>query len=1142
MKKLLLLLWAVLFCLVLKGQEFPNIVPPSPEATSLAKFTEVPVSYYTGLPTISIPIYTIEEKGITIPINLSYHARGIQVSEMASRTGLGWSLIYGGTISRQVRGKADESPIGGYFANKNNFINYPVSEDTRRAVLVQEAANPSYDYFPDQFTFTAGQNSGKFIFDYNDLKPIIQNYDDIKILSYSLNEGNLPSVRGITSFILQDSKGNKYYYGKSKDGSRHAREYEQTHGRNVYLNGSVIEDSNTVGSELFYNSWKLMDIETTYGKMISYHYELEETNYFRKAYDTSDLGNHENPSTTNTGTNIYSRVLRVSSVQYQLQRITFSKGSLVFSKSSNPREDYGGYTLKDITLYDNQSKLIKKFNFTYYYTTNSQHRNVLWYLRHEEKAYKRLFLKNIYEEDNSGKQLAYTFSYNTTNLPNIFSTSQDFWGYYNGANNGPFLLFWDYSNYKVDRRVNIENSEAGMLKEIKFPSGGITRFFYEHNRGIPPDYFQNIITTTDINPDERVELRLTKSDFTYNSNTGFYEVNSPISFPRAKITYQANCMHLRDINDTTTPDCIFSFYMDGQSSGGPTQIPINQRNELTPCYLGSGDTYTFTVRPQNITNVEGIPLHTLNQYDFEIKITYDLPNEKHLLFASGKRINKIEYEDETGIVTKSYEYKIPETNNTSGNIIGIPSYFDGVNNTGIELLNPCWNFLGKFHGPASPYSTFQPNTVSYSHVTEYSGLKENNIGKTEFSYTFIPDSGGDYYNYPYHPPTDNEWLRGRLLSTKAYSSDANATTFKLKKEVANKYLYADNVMNIVGSGGLISPNFTFTPRSRSLIIEDSLPSEDRYFKNRTSFKLPLYITRILNRGNLDPNNINFYYRFYHFTGGSVDLWKTKETVYADDNELTSETEYLYDYNNHYQLKGKKVSTSKEDLLETTFYYPTDVSNLAELSDSDRTAINILKNQHRFDVVQTEIYKNNVLQSTQRTNYKDWGEGLVLPKEIQTLKGAATANNRLEPRLIYHSYDNKGNPLELSKADGTRVVYIWGYQDTQPVAKLESVRFNEIPTALYNAVVATSNADNDRTIGNLGKEGELREALQSLRDALPSAMVTSYTYDPLIGVTSITDARGATVYYEYDDFNRLVRVKDQEGNVVTEHAYNYKNNN
>jgi YD repeat-containing protein len=50
---------------------------------------------------------------------------------------------------------------------------------------------------------------------------------------------------------------------------------------------------------------------------------------------------------------------------------------------------------------------------------------------------------------------------------------------------------------------------------------------------------------------------------------------------------------------------------------------------------------------------------------------------------------------------------------------------------------------------------------------------------------------------------------------------------------------------------------------------------------------------------------------------------------------------------------------------------------------------------------------------------------------------------------------------------------------------------------------------------------------------------TYTYDPLIGITSMTDQNNITTYYEYDSFSRLKYIKDQNKNILKAYDYHYK---
>jgi len=133
-------------------------------------------------------------------------------------------------------------------------------------------------------------------------------------------------------------------------------------------------------------------------------------------------------------------------------------------------------------------------------------------------------------------------------------------------------------------------------------------------------------------------------------------------------------------------------------------------------------------------------------------------------------------------------------------------------------------------------------------------------------------------------------------------------------------------------------------------------------------------------------------------------------------------------------------------------------------------------------------------------------------------------------VFFENYDNKGNLLEVSQADGPPISYIWGYDQEYPVAKVENATRAQI--AGLSGFTSSFHA---------GSDGLSTSQENTLRNGLPNALVTTYTYKPMVGITSTTDPRGYTMTYHYDAFNRLEAVKDADGNLVSENMYNYKNN-
>ncbi|MEM9685818.1 MAG: hypothetical protein AAF934_02730, partial [Bacteroidota bacterium] len=193
-----------------QAQETPEIIPPSPTASSLGKYGEIPVNYNVGLPSIEIPLYEINSLGINVPISLNYHASGIRVEDHASWVGLGWALSSGGVITRSVRGMPDDSPNG---LMNNNLPTETDINDVNQAINISQYFGPQTspdgvgvkDREPDLFYYNFTGSSGKLYFDENNIV-VSKPYSNIKIE---------PIITGgkIDTWIITDQKGVKYYFG-----------------------------------------------------------------------------------------------------------------------------------------------------------------------------------------------------------------------------------------------------------------------------------------------------------------------------------------------------------------------------------------------------------------------------------------------------------------------------------------------------------------------------------------------------------------------------------------------------------------------------------------------------------------------------------------------------------------------------------------------------------------------------------------------------------------------------------------------------------------------------------------------------------------------------------------------------------------
>ena len=1122
-----------------KNLDLTTKMPLSPEAFSLFKFTEIPVSNTTGIPNITIPIHTIKLKDFELPISLDYHSSGIRIDEIASSVGLGWALNAGGMITSQVFGLPDLLNNREYVEPQNRrldqFANFSGScglSNNMDYNFINDYYISSYrmDTQPDIFYYKYGNSSGKF-FIANDGTINTMPQVPIKII----RETNY-------KFIIIDENGNKYIYdveGLDRSSSATFSPYP------IFEGGSNISES---------PSFYLSKIETINNEVINFnyinqYYEYRLPNNYSR-YKRHPIINTDSQlpifaeSETQTIMSTYGKVLKTIT--------TNTSENIEFIYENCPRLDTpstnisngnipltGGFALNGIIVKNGNTSIASYTLKQDYFNLNNYEPCVT-----QSTGSNRLKLVSVKKNGEN----PYLFEYNqNTELPDRLGDSFDHWGFLKSYGS-KYSLDYEYNFYDgLDREPELEYTKLGVLNKIVYPTGGYSVFEYELNQYygvknnlvinppilkqeglylygpqigntlIDPQYLSlDIIIPTDIISGS-LFVTITKPDVVYQDDSNWMSYN---------ITNR-DTNQLIDWGSVYNPITNELYLLGG-----------NYRLELSGVFVGGGISVRWHER--NIENIQNIG--TFNTGGLRVKNIKTFDNQ----------INN------TLLLRKSYKYfKFDEISHSSGKIISDPKYSYFIEKNDVHCWSdPICTFPGGptllhktsvlYHSQNSrnilPLNGMQGYHIMYTDVRILEDENSTN-GFVDYKYSFAEDDFS-YFNIKNTPATSYDFKRGNLIEQTFYKKSSINADFIKVRDIKYDYKY----------------NFTEAD-SNQFFSNALMPNEKHGFGFQINF---LNIETNCSKSSAQCQQLQTeveigYYKLYS-------IWKylkkTTESTFDinGQNPITTTTNYFYDNPEHLQLTRTEVATSDGKQVQTRTMYPDDVTSttylgLDALTVDEKAAIDQLKKgvQHRISepiqvATQVKDLVGTVLsENTQRTNYKDWN-GLVLPESIKTLKGTFNeSTNPSETRIRFLSYYPNGNVKEVSKEDGTPIVYLWGYQQTQPIAKIENATYAQVQSAIavspyfttVEAIQLKSDLDNDRTVGTTGSEGILRTALASLRSSLLNSQVTTYTYDPLIGVTSITDPSGYTVYYVYDTFNRLQYIKNKEGEVIEQYRYNYK---
>lgn len=1114
---------------IVNAQYTPAVFPPSPNATSIAKFVESPVSHYNGTVNISIPLFTIENTDfLAMDLSIRYDPKGIRVGEMASSIGAGWSLNTGGLITRQVRQRPDEYTKGylTYSYNANFENNAVIREQLQNENAAFGDSDTPVDEDPDLFFISFLGRSAKFIIDNTTKKAVTQGFNDWKIdIDYEdYTSGNFR----INRIIITDESGVQYYFGKDSSGLSSAYDIVNS------VSSGLITESPANQENGYKTAWHLKEIKTKKNTYL-FDYTPEQV----VTYSKTDIRKGDNVGAISlTNTSITQQVIR---------SISFPEGVLKFEYSVANREDLsGGKALQNILLKDNQGLQIKKVSFLQNYRLGDGNHNNIHpvVLSKDSKSDRRLFLNQLNETGRDQNIISsYKFEYNPRELPNRHSNSIDYWGFFNGRQNNT-NIFIDAE--EANRDVYGSYAEAGILTKITYPTGGSENFYYEDNNVLIPNYFSNFILANPsrlIYDEKSTAITKAQNNFVLNNGSIFFgkyikEFEIPEIYGN-KFSYTALLGNGCTSVETTNCKTKVRLHRYDQDTGAILASYVvtqgNNKEVINPP-LESGN-YRLEVSNPNFTlsdseNYETNPFSvTLHWKEYKPNIPFNS------FIGGGRRISKIEVNENGKITKRKFTYTYDD-GNTSGKLLGIPDYMCIIKKYGnISLV------AGQLSNRIQPMSSFNnAGQVGYSQVKESLLSADNSVlWSKKYNFSNYSD-GGEYYRFPYHLPDDMSWARGLNLKTESYNSSA-----QLIEAIENKYHF---------SGEEFSPYkiykrydgtmLTNTPYNELSPDPTSLsPSSLHYMLSHNMKSIPIYkfgdyTVGPTSQSNQSPN----IYRTSFFHGGMIKNYMKIKTEYI--NGVASKITYINTTQEspyHHQLSKQETLFPDGVLQQTTYAYAHEKGN----------QLLIGKNMIGIPLETTTVQKQGAADPGKTVAKAE----LIYPASLPTAQAGSLVvplssksmdklTGILSTDVSYDKYDEKGNILQYTGKDGLVTSIVWGYNKTRPIAKIEGITYDHLLSLASPAAIISAS---DEDAADPSRETQLLEALNTFRknSQLADKKVTTYTYDPLIGVTSITPPSGIRQSFSYDAANRLketkVRGKNPAGTYTdqkaAEYRYNYK---
>jgi hypothetical protein len=1190
-------------CNLLFGQA-PNTVfnlkqmlPTSPEAASIGRFGEIPVGPYTGTADISIPLYTIKEAGLEIPIVLSYHSSGVKVEDEASNVGLGWSLEPGGAIIQIVNGRSIEPDLlhqiseSGYLYLKQQGITGAYFE---RAMIGFNG------YFPCVFSSGNTDNNAT-------LQALSQGWGQPDIYQYNFAglSGKFYINPETSQIVMLDKKTHIKFQRASSD----AMTATTLDGHKFYFD--VVETTNGgVYSEYVGKTLKLSKIELNNGKAITFGYQAayylgfiyNET--FRTDYPANKSDGYTNKVEPHWD-NALHYIQMLSSITTDKIAVNFNLESREDLYSDRPETIQTAKRIKSVDIVDVVSgKKIKSYNLSYSYFASSSVGGSYLTKRPGSSDYpyqdvisKRLKLLSIQEVGYNPAQLPvlnppYSFNYNESiTLPFKTSFARDYWGFYNGQNNtklAPDLSFFYFSDDPIyqtmpssvidnmqgaNRAPDSTKMQAGILKRVTYPTGGFSEFDYEPHtfkNHIYPDVERITAASKLAEVADRnlsTDVKTKTFTLTQTQTIKFYTfitrgLNSAITF----YDLQPSTITLtKTIGGVTTTIKTWQMFISDKAefdaSGG-----FFERDESITLPYQAGAQYTITTYLPDVLGAQP----TIGPASATSHFSYYLPAESYTnSYGGGLRIKAVRNYSATSAIATKKIYKYTDTVNVTSGVLMSPykPLYNRIVYGVITIPNGdgTFNRLGSdarvwYVSPESaiPFSNAAGgNIVGYSRVEESEVAGDGSLnGKHVYSY--YNTESDSHVDVPDNPNLMNGLIKEEEVFANSSNTPLIETNYSWELKESSLFSGYKSVSTFVGDAPDCNA-LTFDPNFWGQIV----PWRILYY----------------------PINSAWY-----VMGG--------KSVVERFNGKALATAHVYTYNGLGQLSKEIVNTSENQTMFSTYFYPYDVYPTGTPIENSLYTAGLLNS-----VLSAHSQKNGHVTSDTYITYANFNGQLTQSKIEQSVNG-----NALYTQFTFDDYGPNKTLRQVTEKGIKPISLLWNDNNSYIIAQSENSAIADIayssfePTQNGNWTIPSANRYSGGLSGNKAyalSNGTISKiGLTSSKTYIVSywtmnstpytiagtitgypvkgystngwtyyehcitgqtsvsisgtgnidevrlyplnAQMNTYTYDTTLGVTSTIDAKSNISYYEYDPFLRLENIKDKDGNILKHTGYHYQN--